>query len=280
MSLRRYKHYTESKVGWIGQIPSKWSLSKFRFVAEVRKGKNPDLLHDQKSSPELLPYLTMDYIRGSNQNLKWVPPRPETLVATDQDVLLLWDGSNAGEFVMARSGVVSSTTALLHNKVLHPRYFFYLCKSVETEVRRSTTGMGIPHVDGDALKDTQLPIPSKDEQAAIAVFLDCETAKIDKLVNEQQRLIELLMEKRQAVISQATTKGLDPTVPMTDSGVDWLGKVPKHWKVKRLRFVLQLNPSKSEISAVDKDAMVSFIPMDAIGVNGVLSLHYESVKNH
>jgi type I restriction enzyme S subunit len=79
-----------------------------------------------------------------------------------------------------------------------------------------------------------IPIPPVDEQVAIVTFLDHETAKIDALVEEQKRLIELLKEKRQAVISQAVTKGLDPTVPMKDSGVEWLGQVPAHWQVTRL----------------------------------------------
>jgi type I restriction enzyme S subunit len=86
-----------------------------------------------------------------------------------------------------------------------------------------------------ALDNVELPFPPFNEQAAIAAFLDRETAKIDALVEEQKRLIELLKEKRQAVISQAVTKGLDPNVPMKDSGVEWMGKVPAHWGVMALK---------------------------------------------
>ena len=81
----------------------------------------------------------------------------------------------------------------------------------------------------EAFNDFELPVPPVSEQIAIAAFLDRETAKIDALVEEQQRLIALLKEKRQAVISHAVTKGLDPNAPMKDSGVEWFGKVPKHW---------------------------------------------------
>jgi len=81
------------------------------------------------------------------------------------------------------------------------------------------------------------PVPPWKEQKTIAHFLDHETAKIDTLIHEQKRLIELLKEKRQAVISHAVTKGLDPDVPMKDSGVKWLGEVPAHWQLKRLKQV-------------------------------------------
>ena len=115
-------------------------------------------------------------------------------------------------------------------------------------------------------------VPPPDEQTTIANFLDRETAKIDALVTEQERLIALLKEKRQAVISHAVTKGLDPSVPMKDSGVEWLGEVPAHWSVLRLRYAAKLNPSKQEIANQDRATEVSFIPMEAIEEDGSLNL--------
>ena len=93
-----------------------------------------------------------------------------------------------------------------------------------------------------------LPIPPLDEQTAIAAFLDRETAKIDALVAEQRRLIELLKEKRQAVISHAVTKGLNPHAPMKPSGIEWLGDVPEHWKVRqvKLQFVRKCRAATSD----------------------------------
>ena len=97
------------------------------------------------------------------------------------------------------------------------------------------------------------------------------------MIAEQRRLVELLAEKRQAVISHAVTKGLNPNAPMKDSGIEWLGEVPKHWEVKRLRFVAELNPSKSEVAMLDKETLVSFLPMDAIGDDGRLNLQRENL---
>ena len=110
--------------------------------------------------------------------------------------------------------------------------------------------------------------PALAEQRAIAGFLDRETSKIDSLVAKMERLIELLQEKRSALISRAVTKGLDPKVPMKDSGVEWLGEMPAHWEVQRLKRGAKLNPTASEVRHVPRTTEVSFVPMEAINQYG------------
>jgi type I restriction enzyme S subunit len=105
---------------------------------------------------------------------------------------------------------------------------------VVAEVISRSVGVSYPAINASEVMGIRVPLPPLPEQPAIAVFLDRETAKIDALVAEQQRLIALLKEKRQAVISHAVTKGLDPNAPMKDSGVEWLGNVPAHWEVLRI----------------------------------------------
>ena len=131
---------------------------------------------------------------------------------------------------------------------------------------------GQKRISDDFVRNFPVAFPPLEEQFAIATFLDCETAKIDALISEQERLITLLAEKRQATISHAVTKGLNPNAPMKDSGVEWLGEVPEHWALKRIRFVAELNPSKSEIGDVDRATEISFLPMDAIGDDGTIRL--------
>ena len=97
----------------------------------------------------------------------------------------------------------------------------------------------MPKINRESLKAVMFSVPSLDEQRVIASFLDSETAKIDELVAEQRRLIELLKEKRQAVISHAVTKGLNPNVPLRPSGIEWLGDVPEHWEVKKIKHVIR-----------------------------------------
>ncbi len=125
------------------------------------------------------------------------------------------------------------------NKLLYYRLqennFMGFCVSSMTGVA------GLQRIPSDTINNFIIALPKKDEQTQIAHFLDHETAQIDALITEQQRLIELLKEKRQAVISHAVTKGLDPTVPMKDSGVEWLGEVPAHWKVGSLGYYSKID---------------------------------------
>ena len=161
------------------------------------------------------------------------------------DILLLWDGSNAGEFLRAKQGAVSSTVALIEPKNVAKEFLFFACKARERELKDQTVGMGIPHVSGDKLKSFGIPLPPLPEQTAIAEFLDRETGKIDELVAEQRRLMELLKEKRQAVISHAVTKGLNPHAPMKPSGIEWLGDVPAGWTVRKVSQLFRAGKGKN-----------------------------------
>jgi len=118
---------------------------------------------------------------------------------------------------------------------LHVKFTFYwLLVFKQSIIDLYASGGGQPNINQEIIANLKVPAPGIPEQTQIARFLDHETARIDALIEEQQRLIELLKEKRQAVISHAVTKGLDPTVPMKDSGVEWLGEVPAHWELTRV----------------------------------------------
>jgi len=116
---------------------------------------------------------------------------------------------------------------------------------MEQTIQRTKGGMGVPHLFQADLNKFYLPLPSLSEQTQIAAFLDRATAKIDELVTEQRRLMELLKEKRQAVISHAVTQGLNPDAPMKPSGIEWLGDVPAHWEVMPLKRDLDFLTSGS-----------------------------------
>ncbi|KNC15296.1 hypothetical protein AC790_02850 [Pantoea sp. RIT-PI-b] len=237
--MSRYKAYPEYKdsgVEWLGVIPKRWEVLRHKYIAYFTKGKNPAVLLDVPAE-NTLPYLSMDCLR-SNSVEKHAIVSTDVRIAVEDQPLIIWDGSNAGEFVLGRRGILSSTMAAATlNYPLHIKYYWYLCIAIEPEMRRHATGMGIPHVNGEELKNIQLTIPSFTEQNTIADFLDNETAKIDKLIDKQQQLIELLKEKRQAVISHAVTKGLNSDVPMKHSGFKWLGEVPEHWDTARVKNI-------------------------------------------
>lgn len=232
---KAYPEYKDSGVEWLGEIPIHWEMLRHKYVAFFTKGKNPTNLLEQPLK-NTLPYLSMECLRNNTTD-KYALISNDVRIALEGQPLIIWDGSNAGEFVKGKSGILSSTMAAATlTYPLHPQYYWYVCISIEPEMRKNAVGMGIPHVNGDELKSISFSIPSFCEQKQIAVFLDHETAKIDNLIEKQQQLIELLKEKRQAVISHAVTKGLNPDVPMKDSGVEWLGEIPQHWGVTRLKY--------------------------------------------
>ena len=234
---QKYAEYKDSGEDWLGEIPVNWDLKKHKYIAIFSKGKNPDLLVDQYSSG-LYPYLSMDSLRGKSES-KYAEYKKGLVLVKDNQPLIIWDGSNSGEFVLGKKGILSSTMAsasLVYE--IDNKFYWYTCICIEPEMRKHATGMGIPHVNGDELRSISLPLPNLNEQEKIANFLDHETAKIDTLIAKQEKLIELLKEKRQAVISHAVTKGLNPNVPMKDSGVEWLGEVPEHWNMAPVRRYL------------------------------------------
>lgn len=271
IKYKPYPKYKPSGIDWLGKIPDGWEAKRLRFLTNLQKGRKPE---ENTESVDGLPYLTMDFLRGQEEPTKYAPA-PESVVIDDGDVLLLWDGANAGEFVKGSRGILSSTMARVSfSPKLNSKYYFYFLTVFEKKLRELTIGMGIPHVSGDIVKDCITPIPSIPEQKSIADFLDGETARIDDVMVKKQKLIELLKEKRQALITHAVTKGLNPKAKMKPSGIDWLGEIPKDWKVKRLRFVMQLNPSKSELSE-PLETIVTFLPMEAVSESGEINTEQE-----
>ena len=136
---------------------------------------------------------------------------------------------------------------------------------------------GQKRVPEDFIKNFKIGIPAFAEQQQIAAFLDWKTGQIDALIAKKQELIAKLKEKRLAVITQAVTKGLNPGVPLRDSGISWLGQVPAGWEVKRARFAMSVNPPSPRLRSLQSVDEVSFIPMDAVGVQGGLNLEQTRV---
>ncbi len=248
---QQYEEYKDSGVEWLGSVPKDWEVNRHKYVSNFIKGRNPTELFDDYLEG-YFPYLSMDSLRGKSKS-KFAPLVKGLFLANSGQPLIIWDGSNAGEFVLGKEGIVSSTMAAAFlSAPLDNNYYWYLCLCVEPEMRRHANGMGIPHVNGEELKNIKLALPTESEQIQIANFLEYETAQIDTLINKQQTLIQLLKEKRQAVISHAVTKGLNSDAPMKESGVEWLGEVPEHWVVAQLKFntlVMQTGPFGSQLHA-------------------------------
>ena len=173
----------------------------------------------------------MEYLRGGEEN-QWVSDKNSKII-DNNETLLLWNGPNAGEFIKSRKGVISSIVAQISFFNIDNNFAQYYTKFLEIELRAKTIGIGIPHVNGNELKNSIISVPFLTEQTAIASFLDRKTALIDKAISIKQKQIELLKERRQILIHKAVTRGLNPYVKLKNSGVEWIGEIPEGWAVKR-----------------------------------------------
>lgn len=236
MSFPRYPAYKDSGVEWLGELPEHWEVKRLKknlrlLTEKTDRRANPVALENIEGwSGRFIPTDTEfegEGIAFEKGDILFGKLRPYLAKALLAEVY----GEAVGDFHVMRP-----------QPGVHARFVHYeiLSHSFIDIVDGSTFGSKMPRVSWEFFGSMELPTPPYVEQTAIATFLDHETAKIDALAAEQEQLIELLKEKRQAVISHAVTKGLDRSVPMKDSGVDWLGEVPAHWDVSPLKYLARI----------------------------------------
>ena len=259
MSFPRYPEYKDSGVEWMGEVPGHWATPPLYLRYSVELGKMLD--SSRITGDHLAPYLRNVDVQWGRINFDDLPemdiePSEYGRYTVAPGDLLVCEGGEVGRaaIVPERSGTIGFQKALHRLRALsdeeHPTFMYFTLSWAALRGVFNQGGLStIAHLTGEQLRKYRFPKPPIAEQAAIAAFLDRETAKIDALVAEQQNLIALLKEKRQALISHAVTKGLDPDVPMKDSGVAWLGEVPEYWTVLPIRQVARLEsghtPSRS-----------------------------------
>ena len=232
MSLPRYPQYKESGLPWVGPIPEGWEVVPLLGVASERDESNKGMAEDNLLSLSYGRIVQKDM--ASNDGL--LPESFETyqVVHPDDIVFRLTDLQNDKRSLrtapVTQKGIITSAYLAVVPRRINSRFFAYLLRSYDlTKVFYSMGGGLRQSMKYDDVKRLSILAPNPAEQVAIADFLDRETAKIDALIAEQESLLALLAEKRQATISHAVTRGLDPDMPMKDSGIAWLGEVPAHW---------------------------------------------------
>ena len=246
MSFPKYPTYKESGVAWLEKIPERWSAGPLkRVISKVESGTSVNSIDTPAENGDLGVLKTSCVYGGSfneNENKRVVEEEHHRVTCPLRSNALIVSRMNTPELVGAAGLVAHARDGLyLPDRLWQiafdgaiPAFAYYWTLTVyyRAQVQAACTGTSasMQNLSQPQFCSFIFPCPTLPEQSAIAAFLDRETAKIDALVAEQEKLIELLKEKRQAVISHAVTKGLDPNVPMKDSGVEWLGEVPEHWK--------------------------------------------------
>ncbi len=256
-----YAEYKKSGVEWLGEIPSHWEVKRLGTFFAERK----DIVSDKDYPPlsvtknGIVPQLKTAAKTQAGDNRK--------LVLKNDFVINSRSDRKGSSGISNFDGSVSLISIVIQPISILPRFSHYLFRSYAFQEEFYRYGKGIVadlwSTKYSEMKNILIPCFPFNEQKQIANFLDYEINKIDNLISKQEKLIELLQEKRQAVISQAVTKGLNSNAPMKDSGIDWLGEIPSHWAVKKIKYVANLTPKKSELKADFKE-FCSFVPMEKL----------------
>ncbi len=249
-----YPAYKDSGVEWLGEVPAHWEAKRVRDITELlQTGPFGSQLHSSEYSHDGIPVINPSHLRDGHVYPDW-----DCTVDKETHLRLIRHELHKGDIVFARRGEMGRCALITEKEagwlcgtgslLMRPRVSLsapsFLSKVLATGGVRDwllleSVGSTMDNLNTNILSRIPLPIPPLPEQYTIATYLDRETARINALIAKKERLIELLQEKRAALISHAVTKGLDPTVPMKDSGVEWLGEIPAHWEVKRLKFCLE-----------------------------------------
>jgi len=260
MSFPRYPKYKASGVEWLGDVPEHWDVQRLKRACRVFPSNIDKKSYDGETPVVLCNYTDVYYNERITRAIDFMP----ATATTDQitkftlragDTIITKDSETADDIAVAAyvpqdlPGVVCG----YHLSMVRPmpticgafvkRLFdSAYAKGCFATLANGLTRVGLGQYE---LDNVELPFPPLAEQTAIAGFLDRETGKIDELVAEQRRLIELLKEKRQAVISHAVTKGLNPHAPTKPSGIEWLGDVPEHWEIRKLSQLFRAGKGKN-----------------------------------
>ena len=269
--MRRYESYKDSGVEWLGEVPSHWDVKKLKYLAKLSPSKAEIIFNHE----ELCSFIPMEKLKLNTLVLDEIKQIKSVYSAytyfRNEDLLIAkvtpcFENKN---FAIAKNlvnsiGFGSSEIYVLraYNNLFNKFLFYRLQEQNFMEIaisKMSGTG-GLKRVPSEFINNFQLALPPYLEQQKIAQFLDDKTAKIDQAVDLAEKQIALLKEHKQILIQNAVTRGLNPDVPLKDSGVEWIGQVPEHWDVKKLKFVLTLSNKKEE----SKNSNKRYIGMENI----------------
>lgn len=248
MRGKAYPKYKSSGVDWVGDVPMHWDVKRLKLAVQLKDRKK------EADDANLVPYVGLEHIESWTGRLHPLDEglQPSGIASEFRTGNVLFGKLRpylAKAWLAEFDGLCSSELLVLSGEEIKGRFLRYalITDGFIREVDSSTYGAKMPRANWEFVGNCLVPVPSANEQEAIADFLDCEAVKIDALLAKKRKLIERLKEKRAALISRSVTRGLPPkaaraarlesTPMLKSSGLDWLGDVPTHWKVKRLRFI-------------------------------------------
>jgi len=243
--FKRYERYKDSGIEWIGEIPEEWTSLKVSWIFNIIGSGTTPFSSNLDYYDGDIPWVNTGDL---NDDYLYKTSKMVTDLALNEcsalkfypinTLLIAMYGATIGKLSITK--IVATTNqaccALAQPKKASIKFIFYWFLANRDHIISMAYGGGQPNISQNLIKSLRIPLPEKHEQKAIANFLDQKTAEIDGLIADKEKLIELLQEKRQAIISEAVTKGLNPNVRMKDSGIEWIGEIPEHWEVSKIKF--------------------------------------------
>ncbi len=247
--MKEYKSYKKSGVDWIGDIPEQWTTTKLKFhTNKIIDGAH--LTPTYVDNADGIPFLRVTDIHEEFIDLNNVKKIP----LKEHQELYKRCNPQKGDLLLSKNGTIGlmkiidwewefsifvSLCLIKFRSSLKNSFFYYFFKSnvVDQQISESSQKTSVTNLHLEKIKELRLTLPPLEEQTIIANYLDHKTSQLDTLISKKEKLIELLQEECTAIINQAVTKGLVPDVPMKDSGIEWLGEIPEHWDVKKIKHV-------------------------------------------
>lgn len=243
--MKKYPKYKPSGVEWIGEIPEHWEVKKTKYCFKYTTGFTPPTGQNEYYNGDhiwiTISDMNQKYIAESSTKLSSEAIEKYKPDVTPKGSLLFSFKLSVGKVAFACRDVYTNEAiiSIMLNEHINLDYFYYILP--DQLLRNANENIyGAKLLNQELIKNASIIFPPPEVQTAIANYLDEKTAKIDTLIEKKKKLIELLKEERTAVINQAVTRGINPSVRLKDSGIEWLGKIPEHWDVKKLKYIKAL----------------------------------------
>jgi type I restriction enzyme S subunit len=255
--MKRYPEYKDSGIEWIGKIPKNWKLIFLKYI--LKPGQNGIKIGPFGSSIKSNMLVNDGYKIYGQENIikdnfevgdRYITEQKFIELGVyelkENDVVITMMGTTGKSKVFPqkiKKGIMDSHLIRIRGQNVDSRYISILINDsnyIKVQLKISSKGSIMEGLNSTIVKSLLIALPSTKEQEVMTYILNYKTTQIDELINKKQRLIELLKEQRAAMINRAVTKGLNPNAPMKDSGIEWMGKIPEHWEIKKLKFLANI----------------------------------------
>ncbi|MCT4582767.1 MAG: restriction endonuclease subunit S [Flavobacteriales bacterium] len=269
--MKKYESYKDSGTLWLGKVPEHWESHRIDWISKIVRGntgfKKDELLdngdyvalqYGKTYKVDIVDDKFNYYVNEEFYKQSQVVSRGDTILISTSETIE--DLGHTCYYDKEQTGLIGGEQILLkpNEDSLNGKYLYRYAQCFSVESKKYAKGLKVFRFNTNDLKNIFLAIPPIEEQTKIANYLDYKTTQLDNLINKKEKLIELLKEERTAMISQAVTKGLDKSAPKKDSGIEWLGEIPEHWSLIRMRYLCDIGTGDKDTENREEDGAYPF----------------------